>query len=66
MVVNNKTQVTLLKKYLEQSIKKKTLQINNIKIVLTVTHVLVDGGESSGSLEVAAHVNALFSLMKIQ
>lgn len=65
MVVNNKTQVTLLKKYLEQSIKK-TLQINNIKIVLTVTHVLVDGGESSGSLVVAAHVNALFSLMKIQ
>lgn len=33
---------------------------------MTVTHVLVDGGESSGSLEVAAHVNALFSLMKIQ
>lgn len=65
MVVNNKTQVTLLKKYLEQSIKK-TLQINNIKIVMTVTHVLVDGGESSGSLVVAAHVNALFSLMKIQ
>lgn len=65
MVVNNKTQVTLLKKYLEQSIKK-TLQINNIKIVMTVTRVLVDGGESSGSLVVAAHVNALFSLMKIQ